>query len=149
MDRLNGNENNNGEINNNNGSNNSGSSKDTSQHSQESVTTTAALEASSPGSTPQRSTKKRRKSYVSKKTKPKRDSSISITSKDSAHPMTTSSTIVYGQISDVDLIDTYYEFIHVGFPIIHLNKTTLTSDLLLVNTQPISNIHELTIPMNF
>ncbi|QID80779.1 Glucose-responsive transcription factor [Saccharomyces pastorianus] len=141
-DRLNGNENNNGEINNNNGSNNSGSSKDTSQHSQESVTTPAALEASSPGSTPQRSTKKRRKSYVSKKTKPKRDSSISITSKDSAHPMTTSSTIAYGQISDVDLIDTYYEFIHVGFPIIPLNKTTLTSDLLLVNTQPISNIHE-------
>ncbi|KAJ1543562.1 Rgt1p [Saccharomyces cerevisiae] len=139
---LNGNENNNGEINNNNGSNNSGSSKDTSQHSQESVTTPAALEASSPGSTPQRSTKKRRKSYVSKKTKPKRDSSISITSKDSAHPMTTSSTIAYGQISDVDLIDTYYEFIHVGFPIIPLNKTTLTSDLLLVNTQPISNIHE-------
>lgn len=141
-DRLNGNENNNGEINNNNGSNNSGSSKDTSQHSQESVTTPAALEASSPGSTPQRSTKKRRKSYVSKKTKPKRDSSISIISKDSAHPMTTSSTIAYGQISDVDLIDTYYEFIHVGFPIIPLNKTTLTSDLLLVNTQPISNIHE-------
>ncbi|QHS74556.1 Rgt1p [Saccharomyces paradoxus] len=138
-DRLNGNENNNGDISNHNGSNNSGSSKDPSQHSQESVTTPAALEASSPGSTPQRSTKKRRKSYVSKKAKPKRDSSISITSKDSSHPMT---TIAYGQISDVDLIDTYYEFIHVGFPIIPLNKTTLTSDLLLVNTQPISNIHE-------
>ena len=141
-DRLNGNENNNGDLNNKNGSNNSGSSKELSQNSQESVTTSAALETSSPGSTPHRSTKKRRKSYVSKKTKSKRGSSISISSKDSSHPLSSSSTIVYGQISDVDLIDAYYEFIHIGFPIIPLNKTTLTNDLLLVNTQPISNIHE-------
>ncbi|CAI4044893.1 Rgt1p SKDI_11G1740 [Saccharomyces kudriavzevii IFO 1802] len=141
-DRLNGNENNNGNMNNNNSSHNSGSSKELSQHSQESVTTPAVLEVSSPGSTPQRSTKKRRKSYVSKKGKPKRGSSISISSEGSSHPMSSSSTIVYGQISDVDLIDAYYEFIHVEFPIIPLNKTTLTNDLLLVNTQPISNIHE-------
>ncbi|CAI1545738.1 hypothetical protein SEUBUCD646_0K01820 [Saccharomyces eubayanus] len=144
--RLNGNENNDRNMNNNAGSNsnnNSGSSKDISQNSQESTTTTpVALEATSPGSTSHRGTKKRRKSYVSKKPKPKRDSSISISSRGSSHPISSSSTIVYGQISDVDLIDAYYEFIHAGFPIIPLNKTTLTNDLLLVNTQPISNIHE-------
>lgn len=144
--RLNGNENNERNMNNNissNSNNNSGSSKDLSQNSQESATTTpVALEATSPGSTPHRGTKKRRKSYVSKKPKPKRGSSISISSRDSSHPIPSSSTMVYGQISDVDLIDAYYEFIHVGFPIIPLNKTTLTNDLLLVNTQPISSIHE-------
>ena len=53
-----------------------------------------------------------------------------------------SSAIIYGQISDVDIIDTYYEFIHTGFPIIPLNKKTLTNDILLINTQPISDIHE-------
>ncbi|CCF56444.1 hypothetical protein KAFR_0B01450 [Kazachstania africana CBS 2517] len=52
-------------------------------------------------------------------------------------------TMIYGQISDVDLIDLYYEFIHIGLPIIPLNKKTLTNDILLVNTQPISAIHEL------
>ncbi|CCD27371.1 Rgt1p NDAI_0K01800 [Naumovozyma dairenensis CBS 421] len=51
-------------------------------------------------------------------------------------------TIIYGQISDVHIIDTYYEFIHSGFPIIPLNKKTLTNDILLINTQPISDIHE-------
>lgn len=54
-----------------------------------------------------------------------------------------SSTILYGQITDVKLIDLYYEFIHVGFPIIPLNKRTLTNDILLINTQPISAVHEL------
>ncbi|CAG61822.1 RGT1 [Nakaseomyces glabratus] len=48
----------------------------------------------------------------------------------------------YGQILDVELIDLYYEFIHVGFPVIPLNKQTLTNDILLVNTHPYSNIHE-------
>lgn len=51
--------------------------------------------------------------------------------------------IIYGQISDIELINIYYEFIHVGFPVIPLNKRTLTNDILLVNTQPISSIHEL------
>lgn len=54
-----------------------------------------------------------------------------------------SPSVVYGQINDSDLIDLYYEFIHSGFPIIPLNKQTLTNDILLVNTQPISSIHEL------
>lgn len=55
----------------------------------------------------------------------------------------TTPPVVYGQISDVELIDIYYEFIHTGFPIIPLNKKTLTNDILLVNTQPISSLHEL------
>lgn len=50
-------------------------------------------------------------------------------------------TLNYGQISDVELINTYYEFIHVGFPVIPLNKKTLTNDILIVNTQPISDVH--------
>ncbi|CCK68364.1 Rgt1p KNAG_0A07100 [Huiozyma naganishii CBS 8797] len=49
----------------------------------------------------------------------------------------------YGRISDMELIDIYYEFIHTGFPIIPLNKKTLTGDILLINTQPVSSIHEL------
>ncbi|SMN17756.1 similar to Saccharomyces cerevisiae YKL038W RGT1 (ohnolog of YBR033W EDS1) Glucose-responsive transcription factor [Maudiozyma saulgeensis] len=56
---------------------------------------------------------------------------------------TAGNVILYGQISDIELINLYYEFIHVGFPIIPLNKRTLTNDILLVNTQPISSIHEL------
>lgn len=54
-----------------------------------------------------------------------------------------SSSVVYGQINDVDLIDLYYEYIHTGFPIIPLDKQTLTNDILIVNIQPISSIHEL------
>ncbi|AQZ15357.1 EDS1 (YBR033W) and RGT1 (YKL038W) [Zygosaccharomyces parabailii] len=50
---------------------------------------------------------------------------------------------VYGQIPEVRLIDTYYEFIHAGFPIIPLKKETVTNEILLVNTQPISTIHEI------
>lgn len=52
-------------------------------------------------------------------------------------------TINYGKISDIDLVNTYYEFIHVNFPILPLNKKTLTNDILMVNTQLITNIHEL------
>ncbi|GAV49581.1 hypothetical protein ZYGR_0P02260 [Zygosaccharomyces rouxii] len=50
---------------------------------------------------------------------------------------------VYGQIPEIQLIDTYYEFIHMVFPIIPLNKETVTNEILLVNTQPISPIHEI------
>lgn len=50
---------------------------------------------------------------------------------------------VYGQIPEVQLIDIYYEFIHMAFPIIPLNKETITNEILLVNTQPISRIHEI------
>lgn len=38
--------------------------------------------------------------------------------------------VIYGQISDKELIDIYYEFIHVGFPIIPLNKKTLQDEIL-------------------
>lgn len=45
-------------------------------------------------------------------------------------------------MTDVELIDNYYEFIHMGFPIIPLNKDTLKNEILLINNQPISEIHE-------
>lgn len=66
----------------------------------------------------------------------------SINSPVSANISPQTSGIQYGQILDVELIDLYYEFIHVGFPVIPLKKKTLTNDILLVNTQPISSIHE-------
>lgn len=95
--------------------------------------------------------KRRKKSTTRAK---RSGSNASIMSENSSiHPPSCSSTptskrgrnngIIYGQISDVDLIDTYYEFIHIGFPIIPLNKKTLTNEILLVNTQPISSIHEI------
>ncbi|SCU97510.1 LAMI_0F10352g1_1 [Lachancea mirantina] len=52
-------------------------------------------------------------------------------------------SIAYGQIPHIQLIDIYYEFVHPNFPVIPINKRTLTDDLLLFNTQPISGIHEL------
>ncbi|KAM3163545.1 Glucose transport transcription regulator RGT1 [Lachancea thermotolerans] len=52
-------------------------------------------------------------------------------------------SIIYGKIPDKQLIDIYFEFIHPNFPVIPINKETLTDDLLLVNTQPISPVHEL------
>lgn len=51
--------------------------------------------------------------------------------------------MIYNQIPDHELINIYYEFIHEGFPIIPLNKETLTNDILIINTQPLSIIHEL------
>ncbi|CCE62578.1 hypothetical protein TPHA_0C04280 [Tetrapisispora phaffii CBS 4417] len=39
----------------------------------------------------------------------------------------------FGKISDIDLINTYYEFIHINFPLIPINKRTLTNDILLIN----------------
>ena len=38
--------------------------------------------------------------------------------------------VIYGQISDNELIDIYYEFIHLGFPVIPLNKETLQDEVL-------------------
>lgn len=100
----------------------------------------------SPGKAP-----KRRKRSVSQRRTRRADSSGSKTSESSSiRPPSCDSSrathrngIIYGQVSDVDLIDTYYEFIHAGFPIIPLNKQTLTNEILLVNTQPISGIHEI------
>lgn len=92
---------------------------------------------------------KRRKRNISQRRGQRADSNVSMTSENSSirPPSCESSygkpTIIYGQISDVNLIDTYYEFIHVGFPIIPLNKKTLTNEILLINTQPISTIHEI------
>ncbi|QLL34276.1 hypothetical protein HG536_0G01350 [Torulaspora globosa] len=94
---------------------------------------------------------KRRKRSVSERRTRRADSSGSKTSESSSiRPPSCESArtaqrngIIYGQVSDVDLIDTYYEFIHVGFQIIPLNKKTLTNEILLVNTQPISGIHEI------
>ena len=51
--------------------------------------------------------------------------------------------VTYGKIPDKQLIDIYFEFIHPNFPVIPVNKSTLTDDLLIVNTQPISSVHEL------
>lgn len=103
-------------------------------------------ESPAPGKAP-----KRRKRSMSQKRTKRADSSASKTSEGSSiRPPSCDSGrkihrdgIIYGQISDVDLIDTYYEFIHVGFPILPLNKQTLTNEILLVNTQPISGIHEI------
>ncbi|QLQ80195.1 hypothetical protein HG537_0D01960 [Torulaspora globosa] len=94
---------------------------------------------------------KRRKRSVSERRTKRADSTGSKTSESSSiRPpscesgrTTHKNGIIYGQVSDVDLIDTYYEFIHVGFQIIPLNKKTLTNEILLVNTQPISGIHEI------
>lgn len=105
--------------------------------------------ASSAGSsTPSKSSKRRKKNVTQKRGK-RADSNVSMTSENSSiRPPSCENnygkpTIIYGQISDVDLIETYYEFIHVGFPIIPLNKKTLTNEILLINTQPISTIHEI------
>ncbi|SCW04496.1 LAFE_0H14818g1_1 [Lachancea fermentati] len=81
-------------------------------------------------------TKRRKRSSVGRK---KKDSVTSAGSLSSNH----SNTITYGKIPDIQLIDTYYEFIHPNFPIIPINKRTLTDDLLLFNTQPLTSIHEL------
>ncbi|AGO13785.1 AaceriAGL083Wp [[Ashbya] aceris (nom. inval.)] len=51
--------------------------------------------------------------------------------------------VVYGKLSDAELIDAYYEYVHVNYPIIPINKETLTNEILLVNTQPISEVHEM------
>ncbi|SCU89397.1 LANO_0D04742g1_1 [Lachancea nothofagi CBS 11611] len=56
----------------------------------------------------------------------------------SCHPIVT-----YGKIPDNQLIDIYFEFIHPSFPVIPINKQTLTDELLMINTQPVSHIHEL------
>ncbi|SCU92054.1 LAFA_0F07668g1_1 [Lachancea sp. 'fantastica'] len=53
------------------------------------------------------------------------------------------SIVVYGKIPDNQLIDLYYEFIHPTFPVIPINKHTLANDVLVINTQPVSHIHEL------
>lgn len=53
------------------------------------------------------------------------------------------STMIYEQIPDKELINIYYEFIHEGFPIIPLNKETFTNCILVVNTKPLSLMHEL------
>ncbi|SCU94917.1 LADA_0G12288g1_1 [Lachancea dasiensis] len=59
------------------------------------------------------------------------------------HNTSNHSIDTYGKIPDTQLIDIYYEFIHPTFPVIPVNKRTLTDDLLLINTQPVSGIHEL------
>ncbi|KAL3237383.1 Rgt1p [Nakaseomyces bracarensis] len=95
-----------------------------------------------------KTTKKRKAKQVnseSKKAKPNNKANYeqeSMNSPVSANLTPQNSGFQYGQILDVELIDLYYEFIHVGFPVIPLNKQTLRNDILLVNTQPISSIHE-------
>ncbi|AAS54407.1 AGL083Wp [Eremothecium gossypii ATCC 10895] len=51
--------------------------------------------------------------------------------------------VICGKLSDAELIDAYYEYVHVNYPIIPINKETLTNEILLVNTQPISEVHEM------
>ncbi|CEP60850.1 Rgt1p LALA0_S02e01068g [Lachancea lanzarotensis] len=63
-------------------------------------------------------------------------------SMDSHSPMGRS-IVVYGKIPDNQLVDIYYEFIHPTFPVIPINKHTLTNEVLVINTQPVSHIHEL------
>lgn len=88
---------------------------------------------SSPSSPAQKKRKRSTRSNSSKKSK----------TGPTSLPLAHSTIINYGQISDVQLIDTYYEFIHLRFPIIPINKETLTNDILIINTQSLSEIHEL------
>ena len=83
-------------------------------------------------------------SPVQKKRKKSNKSSGSKKGKLGQHDLalTNSSLVNYGQVSDVELINTYYEYIHLRFPIIPVNKETLTNEILLVNTQPVSELHE-------
>lgn len=116
----------------------------------QSQTSTNRAESVDVGSPSAGKASKRRKRSVSERRTRRADSTGSKTSEGSSiRPPSCESArthrngIIYGQVSDIDLIDTYYEFIHVGFQIIPLNKKTLTNEILLVNTQPISGIHEI------
>ncbi|KAK5778488.1 Rgt1p PWA37_000256 [Arxiozyma heterogenica] len=51
--------------------------------------------------------------------------------------------VIYGQISYKELIDIYYEFIHIGFPIIPLNKKMLQDEILMHYDSLNSAIQEL------
>ncbi|EDO19360.1 hypothetical protein Kpol_1002p5 [Vanderwaltozyma polyspora DSM 70294] len=48
------------------------------------------------------------------------------------------------RLTDLDLINTYYEFVHLNFPVIPINKKALTSDILVINTS-IEELNDLVI----